>query len=57
MSALPEFQSFNVSVENHIAHVQLCRPDALNSMNQAFWLELPQCMRAIEAQTDARVIV
>lgn len=57
MSTLPEFQSFNVSVENHIAHVQLCRPDALNSMNQAFWLELPQCMRAIEAQTDARVIV
>lgn len=57
MSTLPSFQSFTVEVENQIAQVQFCRPDALNSMNQAFWLELPQCIQSIEAHTDARVIV
>lgn len=56
-STLVEYKSFNVTVENHIAHVQFSRPQAMNSMDKAFWLELPQCMRDIESQTDARVIV
>lgn len=56
-SMLVEYKSFNVTVENHIAHVQFSRPQAMNSMDKAFWLELPQCMRDIESQTDARVIV
>ena len=52
-----EFKSFAVSVENHVAHVQMCRPDALNSMNVDFWLELPQCVKALDASGDVRVIV
>lgn len=56
-SMLVEYKSFNVTVENHIAHVQFSRPQAMNLMDKAFWLELPQCMRDIESQTDARVIV
>lgn len=51
------YQSFSVDVSNYIAHVQFKRPDALNTMNKAFWLELPQCMQDIEANTNARVIV
>lgn len=51
------FNSFKVTLADHIAHVQLSRPEALNSMNTDFWLELPQCMRAIEASGEARVIV
>ncbi|MAS24478.1 MAG: enoyl-CoA hydratase [Oceanospirillaceae bacterium] len=51
------YQCFTVDITDHIAHVQLSRPDELNSMNKAFWVELPQCMRAIEASGDARVIV
>ncbi|MEQ3725727.1 crotonase/enoyl-CoA hydratase family protein [Alcanivorax sp.] len=57
MSALPEYSSFDVVVENHIAHVQFSRPEALNSMNKDFWLELPRCLRDIETGTDARVVV
>ena len=57
MSQLTEFNSFDVSVEHHIAHLQLSRPEAMNSMNKAFWLELPQCIQTIESETDARVIV
>lgn len=57
MSDLSTYESFAVSVENKIAHVQFNRPESLNSMNKAFWLELPRCMQDIEANTDARVIV
>lgn len=51
------YKSFTVTLNDHVAHVQLCRPEALNSMNADFWLELPQCMREIEASGEARVIV
>ncbi len=56
-ATLPEYKSFNVTLENKVAHVQFSRPEAMNSMNKAFWLELPQCMRDIEVLTDTRVIV
>jgi enoyl-CoA hydratase len=52
-----EYKSFNVTLENKIAHVQLSRPQSMNSMDKNFWIELPLCMRDIESQTDARVIV
>ena len=54
---MPTYQCFTVETKDHIAHVQLSRPDAMNSMNKAFWGELPQCVRDIEAAADARVIV
>ena len=57
MSELANYESFNIEVKDHIAHVQFSRPEALNSMNKAFWLELPRCVQDIEANTDARVIV
>ncbi|AZT83166.1 crotonase/enoyl-CoA hydratase family protein [Marinobacter sp. NP-4(2019)] len=57
MSELATYQSFSVEVSDYIAHVQFSRPEALNTMNKAFWLELPQCMLDIEANSDARVIV
>ena len=57
MSELSSYESFSIQVKDHIAHVQFNRPEALNTMNKAFWLELPRCMQDIEANTDARVIV
>lgn len=57
MSELANYESFNIEVKDHIAHVQFSRPEALNSMNKAFWLELPRCVQDIETNTDARVIV
>lgn len=51
------YECFNVDVTNHIAHVQLSRPESMNSMNKAFWFELPQCLRNIECNTNARVVV
>ena len=51
------YKSFNVTIENHIAHLQLNRPEAMNAMNTDFWLELPLCVKAIDASGEARVIV
>lgn len=51
------YKSLEVNIENHIAHVKLNRPDALNSMNVDFWKELPVAIRDIDASAEARVIV
>lgn len=51
------YKSLEVSIENHIAHVKLNRPEALNSMNVDFWKELPVAIREIDASSEARVIV
>ncbi len=56
-ASLPAFKSFELSIEDHIGHIQFSRPESLNSMNQDFWLELPQAARALEAAEDVRVIV
>ncbi|OEY65649.1 crotonase/enoyl-CoA hydratase family protein [Marinobacter sp. X15-166B] len=54
---LASYQSFSVAVENRVAHLRFDRPESLNTMTQAFWRELPHCVRDIEANTDARVMV
>lgn len=51
------YKSLDISIENHIAHVKLNRPDALNSMNVDFWKEFPIAIREIDASAEARVIV
>lgn len=51
------FKSLEVSIENHIAHVKLNRPNELNSMNIDFWKELPVAISEIDQQAEARVIV
>jgi enoyl-CoA hydratase len=48
---------FAVSIEDKVAHLQLNRPDAFNSMNRAFWVELPAIVRAINDDARARCIV
>ncbi len=54
---LDNLSAFTVEVNDHIAHLELCRPDQLNTMNQDFWLELPKIIHAIDNASIARVIV
>jgi enoyl-CoA hydratase len=56
-SSLKNHSTLAVSIEDDIAHIQLCRPKELNSMNMAFWSELPQAVRHIDEHSLARVIV
>ena len=51
------YQCFDVSIENKIAHIQLSRGDALNTMTRDFWNELPEIVNQIDSEALARVIV
>ncbi len=51
------YKSLTVTVENHIAHLVLNRPEALNSMNADFWKEFPAAIDTIQRAAEARVIV
>src|SRR5690554_2105828 len=57
MSELPNYETLNIEVKDHIAHVQFSRPQPRNSMHKTYWLQLPRCVQDIEANAGARVIV
>jgi enoyl-CoA hydratase len=50
-------ECFEVDVADHVAHIRLNRPDELNTMNAAFWRELPEIVDAISDEGRARAIV
>jgi enoyl-CoA hydratase len=51
------YTCFDISESDGVAHVRMSRPDQLNTMNAAFWAELPQIVDEISSQGRARVIV
>jgi enoyl-CoA hydratase len=51
------YDCFDVSISDRVAHLQLKRPDELNTMTPAFWSELPTIVRELDADSSARVIV
>jgi enoyl-CoA hydratase len=51
------YECFDVSISDKVAHLQLKRPDELNTMTPAFWTELPSIVRGIDAERSARAIV
>ncbi len=57
LTELEGLEALNVSIEDQIAHLQLCRPKQFNTMNAAFWRELPRVVKAIDREAAARVIV
>ena len=56
MSAAPS-TCFSVTIAGGVAHIEMKRPEALNSMTRAFWSELPAIVRDIDRGAKARVIV
>ena len=48
---------FDVETKDKIAHIRLKRPEVFNTMNRAFWNELPAIVNAINDDGAARVIV
>ena len=51
------YQTLDLKVENHIAHVRLNRPAKLNTMIMEFWQEMVDVFAEIEQIADARVVV
>ena len=59
-SALPALQHFRFTLQGHIAHLQLSRPDNLNTMGPGFWRELDAVLHHLqhsEAARSARALV
>ena len=52
-----EWTCFDVSLDGHVAHIQLKRPEAMNSMIREFWNELPVIVKDIDHNARARAIV
>lgn len=52
-----EWTCFEVKLLDRVAHIRLNRPEAFNSMNRAFWNELPAIIDDISDNARARVIV
>ncbi|MES2942623.1 MAG: enoyl-CoA hydratase-related protein, partial [Pseudomonadota bacterium] len=48
---------FSFSVTDHIAHLVLNRPQAMNAMNPAFWRELDAVLAQLQKSGDARVLL
>lgn len=48
---------FELTIEDQIAHIVLCRPDKRNAMIREFWEELPRLIHHIDSQSLARVII
>jgi enoyl-CoA hydratase len=51
------YTCFNVDIQDQIAVIQFSRPDELNTMNRAFWTELPSALKEIDDTAAARVVV
>jgi len=50
-------ECFTVDIRDQVAHVTLCRPAEFNSMNRAFWTELPEIVQRLDDAAAARAIV
>ncbi|MCU0269854.1 MAG: crotonase/enoyl-CoA hydratase family protein [Acidimicrobiales bacterium] len=48
---------FDLEMVGQVAHLQLKRPDALNTMTREFWVELPELVRRLDADGTTRAIV
>ncbi len=55
--ALPALQCFTLTQSNHIAHLVMSRPEALNTMHPQFWRELDTVLTHIHRQGTARALV
>ncbi len=48
---------FELELKEKVAHLVLCRPEALNSMIPAFWSELPALVSRVSDSGEARALV
>jgi len=51
------FHCFEVELDGKVAHLRMNRPDQLNTLCREFWSELPEIVRRLDEEGEARVIV
>ncbi|WP_423460191.1 enoyl-CoA hydratase-related protein [Ottowia sp. VDI28] len=52
-----QLTSFSLTIHNHVAHLVLNRPEAMNTMNPAFWHELDAVLTELHRSGEARALV
>lgn len=52
-----KYNCFDVKIDSGVAHITMNKPDTFNSMTRIFWKELPEIVKDIDKNADARVIV
>jgi enoyl-CoA hydratase len=57
MSVPMQRECFEVSVEGKVAHIRLSHPERMNAMTVAFWREIPEIARELDARGDVRAAV
>jgi enoyl-CoA hydratase len=48
---------FSLKIDGPVAHLEMNRPDKANGMTEAFWKELPERVRELEANPAIRALV
>jgi enoyl-CoA hydratase len=54
---MDKLSCFSLSIEHHVAHLVLNRPEALNTMGPTFWKELDAVLKHLHTSATARVLV
>lgn len=54
---MTDYQAIDVTVQDHVAHLVINRPERLNALDAAALHEINAAMDALEADADVRVIV
>ena len=54
---MSKYTCFDVAVKDHVAHVVMNRPDEFNTMTRLFWKELPELIKELDKNAEARVIL
>ena len=54
---MTDYSAFKVELTDHIAHVQINRPEKVNAMNAAFWSEIIEIFQWVEDTDQVRVVV
>lgn len=55
--SVPALSTLTLSLDNHIAHVRINRPDKANAMSREVWTELRTAFTWIDATPEARVAI
>src|SRR5437762_2969902 len=57
MPTPPELNTLKVTLDAHVAHVRIDRPDKANAMSRDLWRELPLAFEWIDQEAEARVAI
>lgn len=54
---MDKLSCFSLSIESHVAHLVLNRPEAINTMGPTFWKELDAVLKQLHSSGEARALV